>query len=288
MAHYILGSVYEKTGDIDKAIQEYEKALRQDNKNAHIHLSLGTAFLKKNNVPKALEELNLASKYDPDAVEPHAILALLYFSQENPAAAGKEYETALTKASQLEPENINIYKSLGAVYLHNKDYAAAENTFKLILSLTPKDAEAFFYLANIYDETGRDSLVEQTLKLSLEIEPGYAQALNYLGYFYAEQNRSLPQALALIKKALEIEPENGAYVDSLGWVYFKQGRVKEAIVELERAKTMLEDPVIYDHLGDAYLKLKDSVKAKENWERSLKLDNSQANVTNKLEQLNRK
>jgi Tfp pilus assembly protein PilF len=288
MAHYILGSIYERTGDIDKAIPEYEKALRQDSKNAHIHLSLGTAYLKKNNVPKALEELNLASKYDPEAVEPHAILALLYFSQENPAAAGREYETALTKASQLEPANINIYKSLGAVYLHNKNYTAAENTFKLILSLTPKDAEAFFYLANIYDETGRDSLVEQTLKSALEIEPSFAQALNYLGYFYAEQNRSLPQAQILIRKALEIEPENGAYVDSLGWVYFKQGRVKEAVTELERAKTMLEDPVIYDHLGDAYLKLKDSVKAKESYERSLKLDSSQANVTKKLEQLNRK
>ena len=270
MTHYILGSIYERTGDIDKAIPEYEKALRQDNKNAHIHLSLGTAFLKKNDVPKALEELNLASKYDPEAVEPHAILALLYFSQENPAAAGKEYETALTKASQLEPANINIYKSLGAVYLHNKNFTAAENTFKLILSLTPKDAEAFFYLANIYDE------------------PEYAQALNYLGYFYAEQNRLLPQAQALIKKALEIEPENGAYVDSLGWVYFRQGKVKEAVVELERAKTMLEDPVIYDHLGDAYLKLKDLVKAKENYEISLKLDNSQANIIKKLESLNRK
>jgi Tfp pilus assembly protein PilF len=283
MTHYILGSIYEKTGDIDKAIPEYEQALKQDPRNAQVHLSLGTAYLKKNNVPKAIEELNLASKLDPEAVEPHAILALLYFSQENTNAAGKEYETALTKASQLEPSNINIYKSLGTVYLHNKNYPAAENTFKLILGLTPKDAEALFYLANIYDETGREPLVEQTLKKSLEVDPDYAQSLNYLGYLYAEQNRSLSDAERLIKKALAQEPDNGAFVDSLGWVYFKQGKTKEARAELEKARSMLEDPVIYDHLGDVYMKLKDVPKAKENWRRSLQLDDSQAAVKKKLE-----
>jgi len=282
MSHYILGSVYEKTGDIDKAIPEYEQALKQDPQNAQVHLSLGTAYLKKNNVPKAIDELNLASKLDPEAVEPHAILALLYFSQENTSAAGKEYETALAKAAQLEPSNINIYKSLGTVYLHNKNYPAAENTFKLVLGLTPKDAEALFYLANIYDETGRDALVEQTLKKSIEMDPGYAQSLNYLGYLYADQNRSLAEAEKLIKRALEIEPDNGAFVDSLGWVYFKQGKVKESLSELEAAKMMLEDPVIYDHLGDVYMKLKDAPKAQEYWRRSLQLDDSQDAVRKKL------
>jgi tetratricopeptide (TPR) repeat protein len=283
MSRYILGSIYEKTGDIDKAIPEYQRALKQDPRNSQIHLSLGTAYLKKNNVPKAIEELNLASKLDPEAVEPHAILALLYFSQENTTAAGQEYETALTKASQLEPSNIAIYKSLGTVYLHNKNYPAAENTFKLILGLTPRDAEALFYLANVYDETGRDQLVEQTLKKSLEVDPDYVQSLNYLGYYYAEQNRSLAEAEKLVKKALAREPDNGAFVDSLGWVYFKQGKVREALLELEKAKTMIEDPVIYDHLGDAYMKLKDPLKARENWQRSLQLDDSQAAVKNKLE-----
>ncbi|MCU0651064.1 MAG: tetratricopeptide repeat protein [Candidatus Omnitrophica bacterium] len=285
VAHYILGSFYEKTGKIDRAIAEYEKALRQDNKNPHAHMSLGVAYLKKNNIPRAVEELNLASKYDPDAVEPHAILALLYFSQENAQAAGREYETALTKASQLDPTNINIYRSLAVVHLHKKNFTAAESTFNLILKISPKDAEALFYLANVYDETGRDNLVEKTLRACLEIKPDYAQALNYLGYFFAETNRNLAEAENLIKKALQAEPENGAYADSLGWVYFKQGKIKEAAAELEKAKDLLDDPVIYDHLGDVYLKLKDTGRAKDNWLKSLKLDGSQEKVKKKLESI---
>jgi len=283
MARYIMGSFYEKTGDLESAIAEYQAALKQDQQNARIHLSLGSAYLKKNDIPKAIEELRRASEFDPEAVEPHAILALLYFSQEDPQSAGKEYETALSKAAQLDPSNIAIYKSLGMVYLHNKDYAAAENAFDLILKLAPQDEEVLFYLANIYDETGRRDLVEGTLKKALEADPDYAQALNYLGYRYAEEGRHLPEALKLINKALAQEPDNGAYVDSLGWVYFKQGKIRDAIVHLERARTLLEDPVIYDHLGDAYLKLQDPVKAREHWEKSLELDPDNEQVKSKLE-----
>ncbi|HQJ15711.1 MAG TPA: tetratricopeptide repeat protein [Candidatus Omnitrophota bacterium] len=284
MARYISGNFYEKTGDLDRAIQEYKAALKQDYENGRIHLSLGSAYLKKNAIPQAIEELRLASRFDPEAVEPHAILTLLYFSQEDQQAAGREYETALSKAAVLDPSNTAVYKSLGMVHLHNKNYAQAENAFKLILELTPKDAEVLFYLANIYDETGRDELVEDTLKKSLEADPDYAQSLNYLGYLYAEQGRLLAEALKLINKALAQEPDNGAYVDSLGWVYFKQGRVKEAVEVLERAKTLLEDPVIYEHLGDAYFKLKNVPKAIENWEKAAELDPEKKEVRAKLEQ----
>jgi len=62
----------------------------------------------------------------------------------------------------------------------------------------------------------------------------------------------------------------------LGWVYFKQGRYQEAVEELEQAIQFLSDPVIYEHLGDAYLKQENTLKAKENWQKSLEIDSSDA------------
>ena len=49
------------------------------------------------------------------------------------------------------------------------------------------------------------------------------------------------------------EPENAAYRDSLGWALFKLGRYDEAVVELEKAASVLTQPdgVVLDHLGDA-------------------------------------
>ena len=278
ISHYIMGVMYDDLGDIDRAIQEYKQALRLDYKNTVIHLNLAVSYIKKNKIDKATEELNTAIELDPEAVEPHAILTLLYSLQNKPEESNREYELALKNASTLHPKNIDIYKSLGALYLEQRKLEAAENVYRLILDLSPNDAEAHFYLANIYEQRGERSRTEEELSKSLKLKPDYHEALNYLGYLYIEENKNLDSAQDMIKKALEMEPDNGAYIDTLGWLYFKQGKLDEAIKTLTRASAKLSDPVIYEHLGDAYFKLGDNDSAKINWEKSLKLDPKQEKV----------
>jgi len=283
LSRYIMAGIYEKQGDIDLAVQEYKKALKADDKNAIIRLSLGAAYIKQKQILLAIEEINRAIALEPDLVEPHAILAFLYFSQDKLSEAGKEYERALQNAAKLEPKNISIFKTLGMLYLQQKDFKSAENIFLSIIGMSPSDFEAHFFLANILDEQKKREAAIIELKKVLEIKPDYHQALNYLGYLYVEENKNLGEAEKLIKKAVEVEPENGAYIDSLGWLYFKQGKTKEAVKELEKAAILIEDPVIFDHLGDAYFKIQDLSAASGNWEKSLKLDPDQDKVKKKIE-----
>ncbi len=283
LSHFIAGAMLERLGQLDEAVGHYQQAARSDPANAGIRLSLGSAYLKQNNIPKALEELNLAVKYDPQSVEAHAVLALLYFSQENLAAAGKEYEQALQKASQLQPGNLDIYRSLAGLYLQRKDLPQALQTFKTIIDLDPADAQSRFYLANVYDQSGDRPEAERQLRKAIELKPDYPQALNYLGYLLVEENRSLGEAEKFIRKALEYEPDNGAYVDSFGLLLFKQGKLAESLKVLERAATLLDDPVIFDHLGDVHARMKDMSKAVEYWKRSLELDPQQEAVIRKID-----
>ncbi|MFA6216507.1 MAG: tetratricopeptide repeat protein [Candidatus Omnitrophota bacterium] len=286
LTHYIMASMHEQSGDTEEAVSEYKKALDLDPRNALIHLNLALCYLRQNDASKATLELNLAIKYDEEAIEPHAVLALLYFSQGKPDLATVEYEIALKNASKIEPKNIDVYKSLGIVYLRQKKFKDAQNTYRLILDLSPADSEAHFYMANIYDELkNRDETITE-LKKAIELRPDYAEALNYLGYLYIEENKNFDIAEGLIRKALTLEPENGAYIDSLGWLYFKQGKFIDAVQELKKASTLLEDHVIYDHLGDAYLKLQDRQNAKTSWEKSLIIDSKQEQIKQKLDKLN--
>jgi Tfp pilus assembly protein PilF len=285
LSHYIMGVVYEDLGDIDNAIQEYRAALKQDSGNSVVHLNLASSLIKKNEIPKAIEELNIVVQLDPEAVEPHAILALLYSSQNKTDLAAREYEQALKGAAKLQPKNVEIYKSLAAIYLQQKKFTEAESTYKLIIGLSPNDSTAYFYLGSIYNELKNDAAAEKELKRAIELKPDYAEALNFLGYLYVEQDRNLDQGARLIRKALEAEPDNGAYVDSLGWYYFKKGKYKEAQKELERASNLVDDPVVYDHLGELYLKLRDPQKAKASWQKSLQLDPAQESVKKKIENL---
>lgn len=285
ISHYIMGVISEDADDIDTALQEYKKSLKFDEEVSVIHLNLASSYIKKNNIPEAIEELKTVIRLDPEAIEPHVILALLYTSQDKLKAASEEYEAVLKKASKLQPKNIEIYKGLGVLYLQQKKYKEAEGAFKLMIELAPENPEAHFYLGGIYNELKKNNLSEDELKETIRLKPDFSEALNYLGYLWAEENKNLDQAETMIKKALQADPGNGAYIDSLGWVYFRRGKFKEAVKELERAGSLLEDPVIYDHLGDAYLKVNDKEKAKLNWQKSLKLSPGQEKIRGKLEKI---
>jgi Tfp pilus assembly protein PilF len=282
LTHYILGVYCEDLGDLDGASQEYQKALETDPQSSLLHLNLAAVFIKKDKADLAIAQLKQSIDLAPEAVEPHVILALVYAAQNKADFATQEYALALKNATKLEPKNIQLYKSLGVIYLQQKKLKEAESIFKLIAGMDPHDPEAYFYLGSIYYDSKEYSFVEKELETALKLKPDYHEALNFLGYFYLEQDKNIDQAGVLIKKALGFEPDNGAYLDSLGWFYFKKGKFKEALAELEKAVSFLSDPTIYDHLGDVFLKLGNRTDARLSWEKSLKLDSQQDQVKEKL------
>jgi Tfp pilus assembly protein PilF len=285
LRHYIMGTLYDDLGDIDAAVREYRKALKTDKHAALIRLNLAAALIKKDDLPEAIKELKKAIELDPGAVEPHAILALIYTSQSKADLAAREYEQALLKAARQNPENADIQRNLGMLYFQQKRYEEAQQEYRLIIAASPADAEAHFVLATILYQIKKAESAEAELRKVLELNPDSHQALNFLAYMYAEGGRNLDEAQTLVSKALALDPRNGAYLDSLGWVYFKRGEFDKALEKLGEAASLIDDPVVFDHLGDAYLKLNDSVAAKVNWKKSLELDATQVEVRKKLDSL---
>ncbi|HEX7629819.1 MAG TPA: hypothetical protein VF431_05725, partial [Candidatus Methylomirabilis sp.] len=74
------------------------------------------------------------------------------------------------------------------------------------------------------------------------------------------------------------------------WAYFRLGRLDEAMVELQRAVrySRKEDSTIREHLGDVYFQkgiLRDALRE---WERALALDDTNAALRQKLEDLRKR
>jgi tetratricopeptide (TPR) repeat protein len=146
-----------------------------------------------------------------------------------------------------------------------------------------------YALSGAYSSAGKHDLAEEQLQLILKADPNDATANNDLGYQWADRNKNLEEAERMIRKALDLdrrqrsggpsagedsEQDNAAYVDSLGWVLFRRGRLADARRELERASALSggdDDPVVWDHLGDVYFRLKERRKAAEAWRKALSL-----------------
>ena len=108
------------------------------------------------------------------------------------------------------------------------------------------------------------------LQQVLDEFPADIAALNDLGYLWADEGEHLERAHRMVRQAVQRAPDNAAYRDSLGWVLYRMGRLEEAVEELQKAADAEPDPVILDHLGDAYLALPKPDEARQAWQRAVK------------------
>lgn len=232
-----LGYLYEETKDVSKALETYRYNIHLDPRFADSHIHLGILLYRLKQFPEAITHLDESVRLMPKQPEPHIVLGLAHLQSD-------QFE----KASQAFLEGIR----------HN-----------------PKNADLHFNLGTAYDKQNRFDDVERAMETALSLDPHHADAMNYLGYSYAERGIKIDQALSLTKRAVALKPENGYYVDSLGWAYYKSGLLSEALTELKRAVSLVgDDPVIYEHLGDIYMKQQQRSDAQDAWLHSLELDPS--------------
>jgi tetratricopeptide (TPR) repeat protein len=102
--HLNLGVAYEKNGDFDNAIKEYELAAK---KQPIAYLYLGNVHFQKKEWAQAEHDYKKAIEIDPNSADAHNNLAWLYYSQ------GEKLDDAERLAIQaitLNPSKEHIYR----------------------------------------------------------------------------------------------------------------------------------------------------------------------------------
>jgi len=285
ITHYTRGVMNDLLGLTQEAIEEYEKAASLDKTSYAVHLRLGVDYARVGKLYESIEELNLVTQYNPDDIQSRYLLALVYSTLKQFDKAAQQYESILKHFSKKDPKNIEIHGYLAQLYYSQKNLEKAIGQFESILNLEPENADVMYLLGSLYLEVDQKDTAIEMFKKSIDIDSEHDGSLNSLGYIYAEDGAQLDEAEALITRALDIDPENGAYLDSLGWIYFKQKKYEEALKYLLSANTSLEDPIIYDHLGDVYYKMGQIKEAQHYWKSSLEMDPDKPEITQKLENL---
>src|SRR5207302_421904 len=114
-------------------------------------------------------------------------------------------------------------------YRAAKDLPKALQTGKEALAKYPADPSIrtshALLLGAIYERQKFFDKAEEQFKKVLAVNPKNAPVLNYYGYMLGDLGIRLDEAEALVQKALKEDPFNGAYLDSLGWIYFKENKL---------------------------------------------------------------
>lgn len=155
---------------------------------------------------------------------------------------------------------------------------------EVIRNDSPQDEDLLFNLGVLHGEAGELDRSLDVMHEVLTLNPDHPGALNYIGYTWAEKGIRLQEAQDMIQRALDQRPNDGYITDSLGWVFYMRGialrdgggyvesqnMLKRSVEELEKAVQLTgADPIVTEHLGDAYLALDEKRRALESYREAL-------------------
>ena len=167
-----------------------------------------------------------------------------------------------------------MHEQMGDVWRRAEKFEQALPHYDRAIAAINKPSEAdwpvFFARGMCYERLKNWAKAEPDLQQALDLDPENPQILNYLGYSWADQGHNLNKAHDLVAQALEQAPNDAYIMDSMGWVLYKMGKFKAAVRYLEQAASELaDDPVINDHLGDAYWQAGRQSEARVQWQRAI-------------------
>jgi len=265
-----LGQLYRDTQNIQAAIYSYQElAHLGEEEDRRARLLLTEAYRQAKDMPKALQVAKEATAKYPNDAAIRASYAMLLGENEQTDEAVKIMQGTLKNNAS----DRDVYLNIAQIYERGRRYTEAVDAVQKAETLAkdPHEKETgWFLLGAIYEKQKQFDKAEEQFKKVLGVNPKNAPALNYYGYMLADRGIRFAEAQEMIQRALEQDPFNGAYLDSLGWVYFKEIKLEEAESYLRRAvEREPHDPTIRTHLGDVYAKQGRMEQAAVEWEKAL-------------------
>ncbi len=265
-----LGQLYRDTQNYQAAIYTFEELGHLgEEEDRRARMMIMDTYRAAKDLPKALQTGKEAlAKYpaDPSIRTSHALLL-----GEN----GQTDDAVKILRAQLhgDTNDRETYLNIAQVYERGRRYKEAEEAARAaeVLPGQPRENEmVWFLLGAIYERQKFFDKAEEQFKKVLAVNPKNAPVLNYYGYMLGDLGIRLDEAEALVQKALKEDPFNGAYLDSLGWIYFKENKLGASESTLRKAvERERHDATIHSHLGDLYAKLGRGDLAAAEWEKSL-------------------
>ncbi len=271
-------------GKMTEARQLLDENQNKFDKNENMVLALVSLLVETQDFDRALKLLGDYRKTHPNDYLA-AVLNVQIFTDQKRYDEGHALVDALPEdvRKKNEKEILLIHADL---YQRQKDWSRALDNYRHLIEKYGEDGQYLMGAGLTCQEMGRHKDAETYYLKAVRVAPQDPETYNTLGYFYADTNQKLDEALNLIQKAAKMKPDAGHILDSLGWVYYRLGNYKTAVENLEKSVKMMEstpDPVVYEHLGDAYEKLGSIDRARGAWVKALELDKESKTLKEKVE-----
>lgn len=254
-----LGNAQYKTGEIDKAITNFDKALAINPTNVSALNMLEKIWLNE-------------IKFNPASVLGHANLGSVYQKKKMYDQALAQYNAAEHFAEQERTTSFETKKlirlNLGTLFQEKKQYELAVKAYDTVLQVEPNHLLANYYKATLLEDTGNTDGAIQAYNKVLAMDPSHRQAQTHLLNLvkrqtdpiklasglkqYADrfaqnaviqeqvaeefhQRKDLTNAATFYQRAIQLNPQLASAWANLGAVYQEQGQDEQSAQAFQKA-----------------------------------------------------
>lgn len=209
--------------DYDKARIELKNVLQIDPKDAEAYYLLGTVYEKSKQLQKAFSSYNKSNELNPNLLDNKARLGKLYLFVSQVEKTKEIVEFILSK----EPQHTEGLLLKGVLLLREKKSSDAIAIGKSILSRIPADTDTAIFLATIYLSKRDVPSAVNILESSLEKNNKHQELSLLLSTVYVT-DKQYEKAEVLYKSALKDAPDNANSYSRLAKLYVLMGNHNEA------------------------------------------------------------
>jgi TonB family protein len=270
-AHRELAEAYADEDLYEKAIIEFDEALRLKPDDLEAMMGLADAYEHSDKVEDAIATLNKAAAAFPDKRQPLDKLIPILTRKERYSEASQMQK----RLCELDSQNSYCFTNLGYYWMQARRADQAIEAYKKASELAPKSASPLHGLGAAYMTSGRFEEALEAYKRALASEPAYrlAYRLQYeIGRACLMLNRR-EEGRGAFEKSIEINPRFAEGHIALASAYHETSTYDEAERELKKAiEVSATNESAHHALGEIYLHERRLEEAERSFRESLKLN----------------
>ncbi len=259
-AHVCMGQLDSGTGEYEKAVKEFERALAIEPTNDDAYRSLADAYESLGQPAKAEETCQRAIDLRPQYWAGYNWLGTFYYRDARYADAASMFSQVVA----LAPNSFRGYSNLGAVYYYQGRYADAIAMLQHSIAIRPS-ADAYSNLGNAqfylrqYDASV--TAYEKAVQLN---QNNYILWWNLAdGYYWdpatrTQADQAYRKTISLAHEALRINPRDASALGVVAYCHAMLGEKKPALDYLQQglklapqdSEMRFKAALIYNQFGD--------------------------------------
>jgi tetratricopeptide (TPR) repeat protein len=194
-----LGDAYTNMGDHDRAIAGYNEAIRLDPNDALALSARGVACANKGDYDRAIADFNRAIRLDPQSAHAFRNRGVVYATKGDNDRAIADFNRAI----RLDPKSGLALRARGVAYANKGDNDQAIADFTEAIRLDPKSSLAFRSRGDTYRNKGDNDRAIADYNEAIRLDPNNALAFCRRGR--AKLNTNDPSGNADIAKASQLD-----------------------------------------------------------------------------------